>query len=209
MNVSIRLISAVLLALLAGCAGQSSQTSHSRFDLGPVPTQATAPVLPPATVQASVLSALSVADVNVPAWLDNTGMHYRLLYADSRETRPFATSHWTMPPAGLIGQRLKWRVAQAGGAVMSTADSRTNILQIDADDFSQHFDSPASSQAQVALRATVLAGRKLVAQRTFVRTAPAGGNAAGGAQALAVATDQAIVDMIQWLATLPASKALP
>lgn len=196
------LLAATLLATVAGCGTQKT-VERTSFDLGPVTAQPAAPAS--VRVQGTVLSALSVADVEVPAWLDNTGMHYRLLYSDSRETRPYANSRWSMPPASLVGQRLKWRVAQLGGAVLDTADSRANVLQIALDDFSQSFSSPADSQGQLALRATVLAGRKLVAQRTFVQSVQAAPNAAGSAAALAQATDRAVDEMVAWLAGIPAN----
>jgi cholesterol transport system auxiliary component len=198
------LLAALLLAAVAGCGTQKT-VERTSFDLGPLTGQPAAA----ATVRAqgSVLSALSVADVETPAWLDNTGMHYRLMYSDTHETRPYANSRWTMPPAALVGQRLKWRVAQTGGAVLNTADSRANVLQVAVDDFSQSFTSPADSQAQLALRATVLAGRKLVAQRTFVQSVPAAPNAAGSAAALSQATDRALDEMLTWLAALPAATA--
>ncbi|HEY5800632.1 MAG TPA: ABC transporter, partial [Burkholderiaceae bacterium] len=76
-------------------------------------------------------------------------------------------------------------------------------------DFSQSFPSAAQSEVHISLRATVLAGRRLVAQKTFTRTVPAAPNAAGSAEALATASDQVIADMLVWLAAIPASTALP
>jgi len=67
----------------------------------------------------------------------------------------------------------------------------------------QVFTTPQQSHAQVALRATVFRGRTLVAYRNFVRQTPApSADAAGGAQALAAASDAALTELVSWLGTL-------
>ncbi len=192
-------------ACLSGCASQSAP--QASFDLGSV--TAPAPALPAdsaAQVPGSVLAALSVSAINVPAWMDSTDMLYRLNYSDRQQLRPYANSRWSMPPAALLSQRLKWRIAAAGGAVLSPADNRLNILQIDAVDFSQSFDTPTSSQVQVALRVTLLSGHRLIAQKSFVQTAVSEPDAAGSARALAQASDDAIGAVLSWLAAQPLNK---
>jgi cholesterol transport system auxiliary component len=110
-----------------------------------------------------------------------------------------------MPPAQLIAQRLKSRIAQAGGVALSAADGAIGVpvLHIDVDDFTQTFDAPGHSMGMVALRASTFNGQVLIAQKTFSRQAPAPTpDAEGGARALAQASDEAIADVMQWLATL-------
>jgi cholesterol transport system auxiliary component len=54
----------------------------------------------------------------------------------------------------------------------------------------------------VVLRALLFQGHALVDQRTFSRRVAAGSaDAAGGARALAQATDAVAADMVGWLAT--------
>ena len=135
-----RILSALaVLALVAGCA--SKVDAPTQYDLGLLPSAAAS--------AAPALSAISVADVNTPAWLDNNMMFFRLAYANEQQPRPYATSRWTMPPAQLFQQRLKARMAQAGGAVLAMSDAALNVplLRIDMDDFTQTFDTPSHSVA--------------------------------------------------------------
>lgn len=190
---------------LSGCATRTE--TQTLYDLGPL-RSATADSAAPAAASAP-LPALSVAEVNAPAWLDSPLIFFRLSYANDQQPRPYANSRWTMPPAQLFGQRLKSRLAQAGGIVLAAADGAANVplLRIEADDFTQSFDGPAQSGVHIAMRASVFNVRTLVAQKTFVRQAAApSADAAGGARALAVASDALIGDMIAWLAALPIKK---
>ncbi|TFW03518.1 ABC transporter [Oxalobacteraceae bacterium OM1] len=186
----------LLSVLLAGCATPRSETPHL-FDFGPIDAPAgTGSRLPP----------VSVAEVTVPSWLDRPQMFYRLNYANAQQPLPYAQSRWSMAPAQLLSQRIKARIVQAGGVALSAADGALNVpvLRVEADDFSQSFIAPNQSIGQVSLRAAVFNGRNLVAQKSFVRQAAAPTpDAAGGATAIAQASDAAIADMIAWLATLP------
>lgn len=194
---------AIPLALgLSGCAVQPENDRRTLFDFGllPILTNTAAPTaLPP----------ISVAEVSGPAWLNTRLMYYRLAYANDQQPQPYANSRWSMPPADLFGQRLRARVGQAGGVVLSTSDGATNVptLRIEADDFIQIFNSPRQSIVRVNVRASVLNGRTLAAHKNFVRELPAPTpDAAGGAKALADATDAIITDMMNWLAGLPLKK---
>jgi cholesterol transport system auxiliary component len=164
------------------------------FDFGP---------LPRAPVAAVSLPPVSVADIEAPAWLDGQAMYYRLIYANQQQPKPYAGSRWTMPPSALLAQRLKSRIAQAGGMVASATDGAASlpVLRIEIDDFTQSFSTPAQSEAHVAVRASLFNGRTLVAQKTFSRRMPAvPADAVGGAAALAAASDALIADLIAWLA---------
>jgi cholesterol transport system auxiliary component len=66
------------------------------------------------------------------------------------------------------------------------------------------FDAPGRSIGKVALRASAFNGQQLITQKTFNRQAPAPTpDAEGGARAMAQASDEAIADVMRWLATLP------
>jgi cholesterol transport system auxiliary component len=187
-----------LTLTLAGCALPRPEPS-TLYDLGPLRADtrpAHLPALPP----------IGIADIVTTGWLDRPLMYYRLNYENDRNPRPYAQSRWIMPPAQLIGQRLKWRITQAGGTALSAADGAADVpvLRIEVDDFTQHFDAPGQSVGQIALRASVFRGRSLLGQKTFVKQAPAPtADAEGGTRALAAACDAAIADMMQWLAGLP------
>ena len=182
---------ALLCALLTACAGRPHPPSL--YDFGPLRATPDAVAVPP----------ISVADISAPAWLDNTLMFYRLAYSNDLQPLPYAGSRWTMTPSQLLGQRLKSRIAQAGGTVLSATDGAANVplLRIEVDDFIQSFDSAAQSTGRLSLRASLFHGRTLVGQKTFAQQLPSqSADAPGGARALATASDAAITDIIAWLA---------
>ena len=191
------LLAMLLPVLLASCA-LGPPAAPALFDLGPLPSarDTALPALPP----------VSIAEIGVPIWLDRSLMYYRLGYANAQQPRPYAHNRWTMPPSQLIAQRLKARIAQAGGIALPAADGAAGVplLEIEVDDFTQNFSAPSRSEGRVSLRASVFKGRRLLAQKSFESRAPAPSpDAAGGAHALALASDAAIADTIVWLATLP------
>ena len=187
----------LVMTLFGGCATMRPE-SATLYDLGPLREQSAASALP-------ALSPIRIADVSVPAWLDSNLMFFRLEYANSQQPRPYAQARWTMTPAQLLLQQIKSRIAQAGGIVLSASDGASGVplLRIEADDFTQNFSAPGQSSGRVALRASVFKGRTLVAQKTFRKEAPAPApDAAGGASALAAASNAAIAELITWLNTL-------
>ncbi|RJG04873.1 ABC transporter [Noviherbaspirillum cavernae] len=182
-------------ALLAGCATKGPQ--YTLYDFGSLKT-ASAPL--------PALAPVSISDARAPAWLDSTQMYFRLNYANDQEARAYAISRWSMPPPQLFTQRLKARIAQAGGTALTASDGATNVpvLRIELDDFTQVFEAPGQNAARIGVRAALFNGRALVAQRSFVKQLPASSaDAAGGARALADAGDAVIAEMMAWLATLP------
>ncbi|HEX2530604.1 MAG TPA: ABC-type transport auxiliary lipoprotein family protein [Burkholderiaceae bacterium] len=187
-------------AVLSACATRAP--TPVLYDFGPLRAAETDSV-PPAR-----LPPIRVAEVRAPMWLDSRAMYFRLAYADEQQTRPYASSRWTMPPAMLFGQRLKARLAQAGSVVLAASDRAVDaplLLRIEAEEFMQTFASPTASSVRVAVRASVFNGHTLLAQKPFMRqeSAPTP-DASGGAHALAIASDGIITDMIAWLAQLPA-----
>ena len=153
---------------------------------------------------------MAVAEPNVPPWLDSIEIYYRLNYANDHQLRPYTNSRWSMPPLQLFVQRLKSRIAESGGSVLSSTENASNVplvLHVDADDFSHAFANPERSSGQITLRVSLFNRRNLVAQKTFSRQATAPTNdAAGAARALSVAGDALIVDILQWLSALNLNK---
>lgn len=197
------------LATLSGCASQAGVTTL--YDFGPLPGAAGsgAPAAAVNPASAPGLPALVVADVTGPAWLDTQRMHYRLLYSDAQQSRPYANNRWNSTPLQLLSQRLKSRIAQSGIKVLSGSDAAasTTLLRVEVDDFSQNFDSQTRSSGQLTLRASLLRGHRLLDQRTFSRnTAAASADALGGAKALAASSDAVAADIIAWLGTLTLPK---
>lgn len=189
----------VVMALATGCAGSQSSPA-ALYDLGPLSTQTTRP----AEAQPA-LPPVAVAEVQGPGWMDSTFIFYRLNYANSQQPRPYAQARWTMPPAQLLQQRLKARIAHAGGVAVAASHGASNVpvLRVEADDFMQDFNAPGASTAHVSLRASVYKGRTLIAHKGFSRQVSApSADAEGGVQALAAASDAAITDLMVWLGTL-------
>lgn len=190
----------LVLVLLfgVGCAAVRPE-APTLFDLG-VPTahqpRATLAGLPP----------IRVAEVAMPSWLDTPLMYFRLDYANQQQPRPYATSRWAMAPGQMLTQRLRQRIAQAGGIALTASDGAFDapLLRVQVDDFSQHFRAPQTSSARLALRATLFRGRHVIAQRSFTleQDAPSA-DAGGGAAALAAAADAAMDEITDWLGGLP------
>jgi cholesterol transport system auxiliary component len=197
-----RLLLACAALLLAGCASEKVQT-NTTFDFGPATLAGT----PPAAL--GPVGAVVVTDVTGLAALDNERMAYRLNYADPLQARVYSHSRWSATPLQMVTQRLKTRIAQSGTKVLSATDASDGvaILRTDVDDFTHSFDSQSQSYGQLVLRASLFQGHKLIDQKTFSRKSPAASaDAAGGARALAAATDGVAADIVAWLATLPARK---
>jgi cholesterol transport system auxiliary component len=193
------MIAAAALALGA-CASKGQPTAQ--YDFGPLSAQ-------PAPASASHIGAIIVADVTGPAALDSERMQYRLLYADARQSRPFAYNQWTATPLQLLTQRMKTNLSHGGVQVLSTTDAAASatVLRMEVEDFAQNFDTATSSQGVLRLRASVFRNHKLVDQKTFNSSKPApSADAAGGARALADASDAVAADLLTWLAALPPSK---
>jgi cholesterol transport system auxiliary component len=185
-------VAALVCGMLAGCAGTHAANAETRYDLGPA-TQ---------TANANPLPAVKVLDVSAPGTLDSDKLVYRLTYADAQQTASYAHSRWTMPPAQLLTQRLRAGLAARGVVLTGEDGAHAPVLKIDLEAFEQDFDAQTQSHATVSARATLFSSGKVLGQHTFVASAPASTpDAAGGARALAVASDDLIAQISTWLGT--------
>jgi cholesterol transport system auxiliary component len=186
---------AALLAfgvLAAGCAGRSAVVSDIRYDFGP----------PPQSAAAGRLPAVKVLQVTAPSVLESDRLIYRLSYADAQQTAAYATSHWTMMPSQLLTQRLRNALSERGTVLTGADGVAAPVLRVDLTEFEQVFDSQTDSHGAVAARATLTRDGKVVGQQTFVARAPAhSADAAGGARALAAASDDLVAQITTWLGT--------
>jgi cholesterol transport system auxiliary component len=176
--------------LAAGCAGNPAALADIRYDFGP----------PNPAASAGTQPAVKVLDVTAPDTLESDKLIYRLSYADAQQTASYATSHWTMAPSQLLTQRLR-NALSSRGTVLTGADGvRAPVLKVDLSEFEQVFDSRSESHAAVTARATLTQNGKVLGQRTFIARAPASSaDAAGGAQALAAASDDLVSQISAWL----------
>lgn len=193
----LRIVCLLSLALLAGCAiGPQARVGMVNYDFGLARVDKDA--------QPRLHQNLVVAELAAPAWMDNSGIYYRLAYQDATRPQAYALSRWVMPPAALLGQRLRASIARANQAgVFTGADGvrAAYTLRLELEEFSQVFDAPDKSHALLRLRASLINQRSVVAQQSFEleRAAPSA-NAEGGVRALIAASDAAGEKLIDWLA---------
>jgi cholesterol transport system auxiliary component len=182
---------ALAFSVLAGCAGNQAAFANVRYDLGPAPQQ---------VATSGPMPAVKVLDVTAPATLTSDKLIYRLSYADAQQTASYANSRWTMTPSELLTQRLRDALSQRGTVLTGSDGVSAPVLKVDLNEFEQVFDSQTQSHGEVTARATLIHRGKVLAQRTFVASAPASSaDAAGGAQALAAASDDLVAPITPWL----------
>jgi cholesterol transport system auxiliary component len=191
-----------LIALVvAGCASAPAKVP-TQFSFAPLSVNA--PVLP------LKRSPIALAEISAAPMLDGDEIVYRLDYDNAQVLRSYAQHRWSAAPSRMLAQRLKARAAQVGFQFVTAKDgvAHAQVLRIELDDFSHVFSAPQRSTGQVIVRASVINGRLLLAQRSFARSVPsASADAPGGAKALQEATDAVISEMLEWIATLPPNLA--
>jgi cholesterol transport system auxiliary component len=146
---------------------------------------------------------LLVYEVSGPAWMDTASIHYRLAYRDASRPQAYAGSRWVMPPAALLTNRLRQRLAGAGGGVILPTDGlrAAASLRVELDEFTQVFDAENRSRAVLRLRASLVGSRSLIAQKAFsVDKAAASQDAEGGVRALTAASDEVLEQLLDWVA---------
>ncbi|MDR5736866.1 ABC-type transport auxiliary lipoprotein family protein [Caballeronia sp. LZ019] len=182
------------MTMLGGCASNGSVAPDARYDLG----------APPASGETKAMPPVKVLAVGAPRSLETDAFVYRMSYTDAQRTGAYANSHWTMPPAQLLTQRLRAALS-ARGPVLTGADPvRAPLLELELTGFEQVFDAPERSHGSVSVRATLTQQGRVVAQRVFAASAPApSADAAGGARALAAASDDLIAQLSAWLDAQP------
>lgn len=185
--------SLALIGAMTGCTlGLPPAVSDIRYDFGPAPAN-------PAS-DAGALPPIRLLDVRAPRALETDEILYRMSYADPRQTAAYANSRWTMRPAQLLTERVRHALAAHGAVLGAGQAAQAPQLTIDLEQFEQVFDSEGQSHGALTARATILKDGKVIAQRTFVARAPARmPNAAGGAHALATASDEFVAQLATWL----------
>ncbi|MGH8620368.1 MAG: ABC-type transport auxiliary lipoprotein family protein [Burkholderiales bacterium] len=195
MRASARLAALALAALLAACGGAPS-VPVGVYDLGP-------PAAAPAT---KINAVILVPTVVAPLWLDSTAIVFRLNYQDVARTRTYAQSRWAGAPAEMLGNQLRYRLAQVanGGVIGATDGARADYaLRLELEDFSQAFDAADASRGVVKVRATLidLTSRNVLAQRSFVVERPAPtANADGAVRALGQVSGVLVEQVVAWTA---------
>jgi cholesterol transport system auxiliary component len=175
-------LAAGLAVVLAGCLSQPRTPEPALYDLGLGPH--------PDAQHAEQTGSVARVRVNAPSWLDQTAMHYRLLYEEPMRTRSYAYARWLAPPPELLAQRLRQTLAIRAVGVPS------DNLEVGLEEYLQLFETPAQSVARItAYVRTAGAGEVRFTEQVPAQTA----DAAGGAAALAAATNQLVVRIVEWL----------
>lgn len=172
----------IVAAILAGGCATGAGLSPHAFDLG-------------IGAPAARIPAVRVAQVRAAAPFDGVEMHYRLAWRNASELASFARSRWAAPPAELLRKQL---LRAVGDGVAKCG------LEIELQEFSQVFGSPAESEARIELRAALAGAKGRVAARGWSLSEPNGGaDAAGGAAALVRATDRLTGEIAAWVSAQP------
>lgn len=195
-----QIVLASCVLALGGCGAASRQNVVPRhYTLGsPAPA-----VSQPSPHRGSAI--LRIARIEMPAWLQGTGLYYRLAYRNSDVVAAYANSDWAAPPAGMLEQRLRGALAGDGWRAVVVPDSAAQAdftLHVSLDDFSQVFTSPGESFGVLDAAATLVgANDAVIAQRHFrFRIAAPTADAAGGVEALDVASRDFARQLRDWLA---------
>jgi len=198
-------LSQALALGLSGCTvGRSSAPDHAHFDLGHE--------APPA-VDRRLSASLALDEVAASGWLQSPAILYRLTYQEPAQLQAYSRSRWIASPAVLITQRLRLALAApaAHGLTMLADGVPTElVLRVNLSAFEQQVRSPTQSHVVVGMQASLVdvAPRVLRAQKHFSVEQPcASVDAQGAVGALRIATDRAIVMIIEWLATASRGKA--
>lgn len=194
---------ALLLAgvmMLSACTTQRPEAVVKVYDFG-LALSPSAVTGPPQTNLATV----TLFEPQVSPALEGSAVLYRLLYAEAQQLKPYALTHWSMPPAQLISQRLRQQLGLQRAVVAPGEGLAQFSLRLVLEEFSQVFDTPAQSHGLVRLRATLTqrnsGGETLLAQQNFVIKQPAPTpDAQGAVRALTMASDEAVTQVSQWLA---------
>lgn len=171
--------------VLSACSLAPTVATKAVYDLGPAPA---------ATVAGGVL-AWRIADVTAPPQLSGQGMAYRLAFQQVQRLEHYRDSLWAAPPAALLTQRLRERLAGAPGC----AGKPAALLTVHLDEFEQVFANPATSQVVLRLHATLWPAGTPVQQHWRIER-PAPPDAPGAVRALAQAVDDWLPQLTIWLA---------
>ena len=195
----IRVVLALCTLALGGCGAASRQNVVPRHYMfgGSAPAATQTSPHPHGAI-------LRIARIEMPAWLQGTGLYYRLAYRNRNVIAAYANSDWAAPPAGMLEQRLRSALADGGWRAIVGPASTTQAdftLHVSVDDFSQAFTSPDESFGVLDAAVTLDgANDALVAQRHFhFRAAAPTADAAGGVKALDAASRDFARQLRDWL----------
>lgn len=184
-----------LVVSVCACTFNPAPAPNAFYDFGPRPENPS----PSRTIEPLLL----IETVHAPSWLDTQSIVYRL--GEDARHRSYANSHWVGPPGDLITARLAGKLAGASekGIVRAGQGIAADYsLRVELIEFAHVFDSPQTSRGVIQLRASLIDRGSLVAQKSFAAAFPAPSpDAPGAVRALSNASDAAIAEIVEWVAT--------
>lgn len=135
-------------------------------------------------------------EVGAPSWLANSSMQYRRDYLGLASREAYADSRWAGAPAEMLTRYLSSRLAMDG------AQATRCRMRLELDEFVQAFDAPATSRADIRVRAALLAtrdGRPLARHVISVEVAADGADARTGVRAHRDAVHRLADELIVWM----------
>ncbi len=192
MTLSRLLITSCLGLVMAGCSIGNVPPAPTLLDLGSPPNQTPADRISKAP--------LGVAPVLAVGTLQSQRVIWRI--GPNGQPNAYATARWTATPAVMVRERLFDRLSRQAPVLTvevnaEMAQVRTTLLQ-----FEQVFSADGqASDGVISLQVVLIANNQVLDQFRVTRSVKAEGNTAeGGAQALRVATDEAVNEIAQWIA---------
>jgi len=192
MTINRFLITSCLGFLMAGCGIGNVPPAPSLLALGSPTNQA--------PVNSVSKAPLGVAPVSAVGTLQSQKVIWRI--GLNGQPNAYATVRWTAPPAVMVRERLFDRLSRQAPVLTvevnaEMAQVRTTLLQ-----FEQVFSADGqTSDGVVTLQVVLVANNQVLDQFRVTQSVKADDNTAeGGAQALRVATDEAVNQIALWIA---------
>lgn len=192
----------LLVSLLAGCADWLPNRRPPPavvHDLGWLPAPA-----------AVTLVEIPVVAVESPPWLNEPPLRYRHVGSDPTALLRYPDDYWVAPPRELLLDRLQQHLL-ASRHVAARPNSPRYRLEVRLLRFEQEHDG-LRSEAIVSLQAQLLDPRnrrQFASPAIEARVADPTPGAIGAVRGLGHATDQAIAELMAWLAEVQAENPVP
>lgn len=189
-RVAIALLGSLLLLACGSSGKRGMERAADIYDLG----------LPPIDSIAAEPWAIAL-EVRAGPGLEGNGIRYRLAYAEAERVREYSLARWAAPVADLLSRRLS---ADLGASTIQGKGGAPCILRVELGEFAQVFRTSIQSEGLVAARLSLLGRSGELASVSLTKTSLAPTpNAAGGVNALVLASDQLAFGIHDWLKSLP------
>lgn len=185
----------LFVVVLAGCSIQAP-VAPKKYDLGMF-------TAPEAADQRDERVVIAIPELLMNGAVDGTHITYRYTNVLQNEPKKYQYARWAEHPAELLRFRLQQHLGLRFLVAMTSDFDAPKIwrVRLTVEDFSQHVDEHLQSKGVVQVRATLMQGHTLVAQKLFKAEVPAQKTDEQGAvQALSEATDQIFSGMTNWIA---------